>query len=138
MSTPVTLLGLGLPVYIANLVGTQLVSATSQGAAIGSATTIPGANTLMYTTTSNSGSGFVLPAVTGDVNKANVTDRVVVANLQAGSVVVYGATTAQGSATTIFISGNSVTGTTGASVATGSVVEFFPISVSSWVGIRSA
>ena len=139
MATPDDLLGLGLPPFLARLIGNPNDTVISSGATAASATKLRGGNRHYLVTASNSGSGLLMPQVGGDLSVAALNgDVMMITNLLSASVVLYFANTVKGSATTIYVDGASVAGATGVSVATAKPLLLRPVSASTWIGLRSA
>lgn len=136
MALVTDLMGLGMSPYLANRIATQPTALTAGGASSGSATQM-GPNGLFYVNATNSGSGVKLPAVGGDPG-CLLGDDVILTNILIDTVQVYIANNAAGSVCTLYIDGASVTGTTGVSVSGGKSVCFYPLTVSTWIGFRSA
>lgn len=140
MATANDAIGLGMPPALARIVMHHAENAVvASGAAIASATAVPGGNRYILVTASNAGNGIALPAVSGDINAgAQRADQIMVQNILSAAIVVYIPNTAQGSVTTIYMDGGSIVGTTGVSVAQGKPIILVPITVSTWIGSRSA
>lgn len=124
------LMGLGLSYPLANVMADEPTVATVQGTSQGSAFQI-GNSGINYVLATNSGNYANLPSVGGSGNSVLLGDGVIVANLTAGSIVVTAS-----SGATINYAGAATTGTTGVSVSTLAVSEFWPISPSTWIGMR--
>jgi len=130
MAQPLDYMGLGENPQLAARYAFTPVLATAYGTSSGSAHQIVGSQ---YFTIANSGtSSFKLPLVNSDTG-ALLGDRYIVGNLTSASVAVYAANNANGSVVTLYTTGASTAGTTGVSVGVGSLVEFIPVTVSTWV-----
>lgn len=130
------LMGLGMNPFQARALGDDPTAITCAGGSSGSATNIGGKSAIVYINASNSGSGVNLPQIGGD-NGSYLGDDLLVQNLLSATIQVYAANNAAGSAVTIFMDGGAILGLTGVSVSTGRPVVFTPITVSTWVGLRS-
>ena len=123
-------MGLGLPHLLAARLANPPVLMTAYGTSSGSANQIAGTS---YFVIANSGtSSLKLPVVGGDQNGALLGDRYVIGNITSASVAVYAANNSLGSAVTFYTTGASTAGTTGVSVGVGSLVEFLPVTISTW------
>lgn len=139
MATAVQLMGVGMPPILAHLIGHQNDVFTSQGSTYASANKVQGGNRHILITASNSGSALAMPQIGGgDVGSCTLGDNMIFTNILSASVVLLFNTTSLGSATTIYVDGASVTGLTGVSVASAKPLLLRPVSVSTWVGLRSA
>lgn len=129
MALALDYMGLGWPHLIAARQAFPPTVVTAYGTSSGSANQISG---FQYFTIVNTGtSSLKLPAVNADTG-ALLGDRYIVANFSAASVAVYAAATPAGSAVTLYTPGASTSGTTGVSVGVGAMVEFIPVTVSTW------
>lgn len=137
MATKTDLMGFGVPPLLAQRQGTTPIIATCGGTSAGSATQIGGDQYLTMITGSNGGSGLKLPQVTGD-NGCLLGDDFIIQNNLGANIVVYAANNAAGSTVTIYANATSAGGLTGMSVATGQAIEMWPVTVSTWVGIKSS
>ena len=136
MARPSDMMGLGMSAHLAKIVGVHVSSVTAGGSSAGSATQIGGNNRTVIVNASNSGSGIKLPAVNADTGVL-IGDELIIANLLSAAVQCYAANNALGSVVKIFMDGGSIVGTTGFSVSSGKPVIMVPITVSTWIGIRS-
>lgn len=137
MAKSTDLIGLGMHPFLARTIGDDPTVATAAGASAGSATSLNGKNSVIYVNASNTGSGVLLPGIGGD-NGALLGDDIKIANLLGAAIQVYAANNGLGSAVQIYMDGGSITGTVGFSVTSGKAVIMTPITVSAWIGIRSA
>ena len=139
MATPDECVALGVPTFVARLLGASNDVVTSQGSSFASATPLNGGNRHYLVTASNSGAGLAMPAVGGEPGVTALRgDFMEITNILSASIVLYFGPTAKGSLTTIYVDGASVTGLTGVSVASAKPLLLRPISASTWVGLRSA
>lgn len=130
MATAADFMNLGIAPLFAARNAFPPVLVTAFGTSSGSANPING---FQYFTVVNSGtSSLRLPAVNADTG-ALLGDRYVVGNLTSASVAVYAAATPGGSVVTLYTTGASTAGTTGVSVGVGALVEFIPVTVSTWL-----
>lgn len=137
MAKSTDLMGLGMSPFLARAIGDDPMAVTAGGSSAGSATSINGKNSVIYVNASNSGSGVLLPQVGGE-NGAFLGDDIKIVNLLGAAIQVYIANNGLGSAVQIYMDGGSITGTTGFSVTSGKCVIMTPITVSAWIGFRSA
>lgn len=126
------LMGLGESFAIARRMATEPSQANSQGASRASATVIGGDQFFISVTGSNSGSSMVLPGIGGDTG-ALLGDDFIINNQITATIQVFGPT-----GTTISVSGNNVSGSAGIDIQTHTTMTFYPITATSWLGIRSA
>ena len=135
MATRQNLIGLGLPVPLANRMcdaSDGLIQITAQGATQASAYQLStGQNAVLITATSG-GAGVNLPVI-GTDQGAMMGDNVIITNALSASVIVY----ASGANTTITQLGASISAATGVSVSSYKVGEYFAASSSTWVGQMS-
>lgn len=137
MARSTDLMGLGLPHLLAQRIGDDPIAVTAAGAAIGSATTLGGAQSTIFVNASNSGSGIKLPQIGGD-NGCLLGDEFNITNLLSATIAIYASTNNAGSAMQIFANSTSATGSTGMSLISGAVGIFRAITVSTWIGIKSS
>lgn len=134
MAKKADLMGLGLPVFLANKLANDSVVATAVGATIGAAYVIGGEQYLTYViTTSDANAGVAIPAVggSGALAGACLGDEYKVVNMGAAVANVYVKT-----CTSFLVGGVSVSGSVGVSVSVGGAIVCYPISASTWVGLR--
>ncbi len=136
MATKSDLMGLSMSYPLADRMGFTPVIATAFGTSAGSANQIGGTQFITFV---NSGtSSLKLPQVTGDEQGALLGDEYNIFNATSASIAIYAANTAQGSAVTIYNNAASVAGTTGASIATGQMMTLYPVTVSTWMAVKSS
>lgn len=138
MVSKTELMGLGMPYPQANVVGVfpQVTSVGGQTAP--SAPRLGGTRYLNMITASNSGSGLRLPQVTGDEIGCYNGDTFRIFNALTATICIYADNNAQGSAVTIMMNATSAAGTTGMSLGTGQMALLYPMTPSTWVGIKSS
>lgn len=134
MATKANLMGLGVNPLQARRMATEPVLVLSQGATRASATPIGGDQYLICVTATGggNGSGVALPAVGGD-NGALLGDDYIINNQIASTLQVFGPI-----GSTISVSGNNVSGSAGIDIQMHTSMTFWPITSTSWLGIRSA
>lgn len=138
MATPSDLSGMGMSFGLSRQIGNENDTVTGQGASFASATPVVGGNRHLLITASNTGAGLAMPAVGSDFPAARRGDMMMFTNILSASAILYFANTILGSVTTIYVDGGSVVGTTGVSVASAKPLLLRPISLSTWIGLRSA
>jgi hypothetical protein len=127
-------MGLGVPVFQAQRLANDGVVATAVGATIGAGYVIGGDQYLtLVITASDANAGVTIPAVGGDGIRAGalIGDEFKVINQSAGVVNVYVKT-----CTSFFVGGVSVSGSVGVSVSVGGALVCYPITASTWAGLR--
>lgn len=132
MARKTDLMGMGMGPILARRMATDPQTVNSQGASRASATQIGGDQYFVSVTGSNSGSGLALPPVGGD-NGALLGDDYIINNQLTATIQVYGP-----AGSTISVSGANVSGSAGIDVQTHTTMTLYPITSSSWLGIRSA
>lgn len=135
MPTKNDLMGLSLPHMLARVLGVTPTAPTVAGATSGSATQLGGYDYLNVPITGTS--GLKLPAVGGDTGTL-LGSPTVIANLTSAAIVVFAANNAAGSAVAIHANGTSAVGTTGMSLLSGHTMILWPVTVSTWAGIKTS
>lgn len=134
MAKKADLMGLGLPVFLAGKLANDIVVATAIGATIGVAASIGGEQYLTYViTASDANAGVAVPAVggSGSLAGACIGDEFKVINMSASVINVYVKT-----CTSFLVGGASVSGSVGVSVSVGGALVCYPISATTWAGLR--
>lgn len=135
MPTKQDLMGLSLPYSLAAILGVTPTAPTVAGSTVGSATQIGGRDYLVAPITGTS--GLALPQVGGDTGIL-LGSPMAIANLTAAAIVIFAANNALGSAVTLLMNGTSAAGTTGMSLLSGHVALLWPVTVSTWAGIKTS
>jgi hypothetical protein len=128
------LMGLGMSVFLAGRLANSAVIATAVGATINASYVVGGDQYLTFViTASAANAGVVLPAVGGSGSMAGalVGDEFKVINDSAAAINLY-----INDVTSFIIDGVSVSGSFGVSVSVGGAVVAYPITASTWVGLR--
>jgi len=128
------LMGLGLPVFLAQRLSNEPAVATAVGATINAAYVIGGDQYLTFViTASAANAGVVVPAVGGEgaMNGALIGDEFKIVNMSAAAVNVW-----VNDCTSFLVGGVSVSGSVGVSVSVGGGIVCYPITSSTWVGLR--
>lgn len=133
MTSPLNLIGIGVPPAQAQALGIQTNTVVAVGATAASAGQIPAGNQIATILTGTS--GVKLSKVGGDGvgYGAAPGDEVIVNNLSGAAIVVYALNNDAGSVVTFFGNGVSTAGTTGVSAAIGRPLSFFNLSPSTWI-----
>jgi hypothetical protein len=136
MARQQTVRGLGLSFllsrFLADTSDTQ--NLTASGASQASAAAIPPDQFVAYVNATNTGSGLILPGITGDfwAGNCDIGDDFTIINTLGASVVVY----AKGNNTFIDVAnGASTAGSVGVSVGSLKARIFMPISASTWAAL---
>jgi hypothetical protein len=124
------LMGLGLPVFLAQRMATEPSQVTAVGASRASATTLGGDQFLTVVVGTNSGVALQLPQIGG--NGCLLGDDFIV-NALAATASVY-----PGSGCTISVGAASYSTGTGVTVELHTATSFYPITATQWIGIKGA
>ena len=135
MPTKQDLIGLGMVWKMADVLGVTPLLKAIAGAAAGSATQIGGTDYLFVPTSGTS--ACKLPPVGGDTGTF-LGSPTAIANYTSAAIVVFAANNALGSAVTILANGTSAAGTTGMSLLSGHTMLLWPVTVSTWMGIKTS
>src|SRR5215472_7566409 len=132
MATKQNLMGMGVGPILARRQATDPQTAIAVGSTAASAFQLGGDQYFITFTSTSAGQGSVtLPAVGGD-NGALLGDDYIINNQTGATMEVFGPT-----GTSISISGQNQSLSTGISLASHSSLTLYPITASSWMGIRS-
>ena len=132
MATKNNLLGMGVGPILARRQATDPTTAVAVGGSFASAFQIGGDQYFITFTSTSAGQGAcALPAVGGD-NGALLGDDFIINNQTAATMEVFGP-----AGTTISISGVNQSLSTGISLTVHNSLTLYPITASSWMGIRS-
>jgi hypothetical protein len=130
-------MGLGISPFLANRLANTPTNITAGGTSLGSAAKIGPFQQLVVVTGTNGGSGLRLPQVaqpdTAGQDTALLGDDFTVLNLLGATIQVY----ASGS-TTIYVTGQSATGTTGVGIDPGFQGAFLCVSATTWTLIKAS
>jgi hypothetical protein len=143
MATAQNLMAYGMASPLARRMGRTPVITSACGATSGLASLIGGAQYLTLVTITVGGSssaGLVLPQIGGQVSATSgalLGDDFFIQNNTVGSILIFAANNALGSAVTLYGNAASAAGTTGISAPTGQSVLLRPITVSTWVYMKS-
>jgi len=133
MARKIDLLGMGVGPILARRQATDPQTAIAVGSSSGSAFQLGGDQYFVTFTSTSAGQGSVtLPAIGGD-NGALLGDDFLINNQTGATMEVFGPT-----GTTISISGAVQSLSTGISLTNHVSLTLYPITSSSWMGIRSA
>lgn len=140
MATKENLMGLGVPNFVADQIGMTPVLTSVFGNAVGSAAPMKGTQYLTVISASNSGSGLKLPAVGASAGSNEFKALLggpgyMITNLLGAAIQIYAANNDLGSAVTIVARGSAIAGTTGVSLGVNQSGIFYPVTVSTWVGV---
>lgn len=130
------LMGLGLPAPLARRLATQPVTVTGVGATRASAFQIAGDAYLISITSSNSGTGTVLPTVGGDPAAgagALLGDDFIINCQIVGGCTLYGPT-----GTSISMNGANASGSGAVTLNSHTTTTFYPITSTSWLGVQGS
>lgn len=128
------LLGLGMPPFLARLIGWNVDNAfVAAGATAASAAQIPAGNQVI--TIVSGTSAVKVPKVGGDGVGYGALggDEIIINNESGAAIVVFALANDQGSAVTFYGNGVSTAGTTGVSAAIGRPLTFQNTSPSTWI-----
>lgn len=140
MATKQNLMAYGMSSPLARRMGYTPKLFTASGASQASAPGIGGDSYLTVINATNSGSGVQMPQVGGQVaatSGALLGDSFYIWNLLTASICIYAANNSLGSAVTFYGNGVSAAGTTGISVPTGQSVQIMPVTISTYVYLKS-
>ena len=135
MARAIDLMGLGLSPFPAGRLANDPVSIVAVGAAVASATVLPGIPGVFYV---QSGTSAVkLPQVGGE-SGCLLGDEITIVNMSSAAITIFATTNNAGSAVAIYANVTSATGSTGMSLLSGAMGIFKPITASAWFGIKSS
>jgi hypothetical protein len=138
MATKENLMGLGLPMHLANRLGRTPILVTVAGATIGDARVVGSEEYDLFVFASNGGTGLVLksPASAGTATQPFpgplLGDQFMVANLLGAAVALYIRNAL------VLYSAVSVSGSGGVSMQPGQCFIFRPISASTWTVVGTS
>ena len=143
MTTKENLMGLGVPHFLADQIGMTPVITSCGGGSVASANRIKGTQYLTVITASvGNSSGLRLPDVGASAGTSNDNFRALlggpgfnITNAFGAAIQIYAANNDLGSAVTIIARGSAIAGTTGISLGVNQSGVFYPVTVSTWVGI---
>lgn len=145
MATKENLIGLGVNHMLADRIGVTPVITSVGGSSAGSALRMGGTQYLTVITASNSGSGLRLPDVGASAGTSNDNFRALlggppfmITNNFGAAIQIYAANNDFGSAVTLVVRGSAIAGTTGVSLGVNQSGIFYPVTVSTWVGISAS
>lgn len=141
MVTKANLAHMGVPVWVARVMGQNAVLTSVGGTSVASAIPVAGDQYLTYIQSSNGGSGLRMPQLGGDWGPATGAlegDEFKVFNGFTSAILIYASNNALGSVVTFLMNGTSAAGTTGMSLLSGHLATMYPVSPSTWVGIKSS
>jgi len=131
MAKKADLMGLGMPIFLAQRMATEPSVVTAAGATRASATVLGGDQYLVCVTGTNGGVGVQLPQVGGS-NGCLLGDGFTINGLYATASVY------PGSGVTISIGAASYSTGTGVPVEINTATTFYPITATQWIGVRGA
>jgi hypothetical protein len=128
------LMGLGMPVFLAQRMATEPSQVTAQGATFASAKQVAGDQYLISVTGSNTGMALKLPYVGGDgIGYGALLGDDFIINALYGTCSVYA-----GSGVTISIAGANYASATGVTVEAHTATTFYPITATQWLGVKGS
>jgi hypothetical protein len=127
------LMGLGLPVFLARRMADEPSTAYASGATLASATQLGGDQYLVVVTSaSGTNASVALPAVGGDTG-CLLGDSFTINNQYTAGILIFAQT-----GTSLSIAGAITSGSTGISVTAHTAVTFYPITATSWIGVKGS
>ena len=132
MTTKADLIGLGIGVFQADVLGDTPTLFTAVGTTVGSAAQIPGTQ---FSTVINAGTSAVkVPKIGGEgpSGGGRLGSFYKIVNLTTTTISIFAAANDLGSAITFFGSGVSSVGSTGLSLAAGRTAVLEPLTISTW------
>lgn len=129
MAKKTDLMGLGMPVFLAQRMAAEPTLVTGAGASRASATPLGGDQYLVVMIGSNGGGGFQLPQVGGQ-NGCLLGDDFVI-NALYDNAAVY-----PGPGMTISIAGGSYSTGTAVPVTQHTAISFYPVTATQWIGVK--
>lgn len=132
MARKTDLMGMGINPIQARRMATDPQFVTSQGGSRASATQLGGDQYFAMVNASNAGGGLALPSVGGD-NGALLGDDYIIHNFLAGNITIFGPP-----GSSLIVSGNTLSGSGGYSLASLFTATFWPVTASTFIGLVSA
>lgn len=137
MATRNNLMAFGMNPLLAQRTGINPVNTSVSGATLASANRIGWDQYFTLITASATGSGLCLPPVGGEPSSGVMRgsllgDQFRIANMLQAAIVVYASNSA-----TFICAGTSASGDTGISIGTAQMAIFYPVTATTWIGIKS-